>query len=246
MLNKILIIGESCKDVFIYGKVERLEPAAPVPVVKAVKTVTNGGMAMNVAMNLKSLGIVYDIHTNSTWESITKTRIVEQTTNHMFLRMDSNENEYQSCLPKEIDFSKYIAVIICDYNKGFLTKKDIQYICKSHSLVFLDTKKKLEQWCECATYIKINQVEYNNAKKITKKIRENLIITLGSKGAKYLDKVYSVQQTEVKDLSGAGDTFLAGLVSNYIKTKDMDRAIEFANECATKVVQKQGVSTIGN
>ena len=29
---KILVIGDSCKDVFIYGKVERLSPDAPVPI----------------------------------------------------------------------------------------------------------------------------------------------------------------------------------------------------------------------
>jgi len=29
---KILVIGDSCKDVFIYGKANRLCPEAPVPV----------------------------------------------------------------------------------------------------------------------------------------------------------------------------------------------------------------------
>ena len=48
----------------------------------------------------------------------------------------------------------------------------------------------------------------------------------------------------VKDVSGAGDTFLAALVVEYLKTNDIKSAITFANECATKVVQKRGVAVI--
>jgi rfaE bifunctional protein kinase chain/domain len=47
-----------------------------------------------------------------------------------------------------------------------------------------------------------------------------------------------------KDVSGAGDTFLAGLVAEYAKTQNIEQAIEFAQECTTIVVQKLGVSTI--
>ena len=34
---KVLIIGDSCKDIFIYGKVKRLTPEAPVPVFNPTK-----------------------------------------------------------------------------------------------------------------------------------------------------------------------------------------------------------------
>jgi len=29
---KIIVIGESCKDIFVYGDCDRLSPEAPVPV----------------------------------------------------------------------------------------------------------------------------------------------------------------------------------------------------------------------
>jgi len=241
---KVLIIGESCKDVFVYGKVERLEPAAPVPIVQATNTVVNGGMAMNVAMNMKSLGVEYDICTNSSWETITKTRIVEQNTNYMFLRMDSGEDQYGRCDLSQVDFSKYSAVIISDYNKGYLTKQDIRRICKQHSLTFLDTKKPIGKWCDLATYIKINNAEYGSSQGITDSVREKLIITLGAEGAEHLGEKYPVKEAQVKDLSGAGDTFLAGLVKKYIETKNINESIKYANQCATVVVQKRGVSTL--
>ena len=48
----------------------------------------------------------------------------------------------------------------------------------------------------------------------------------------------------VKDVSGAGDTFLSGLVVEYSRSKDINKAIHFAQECTTIVIQKSGVSTI--
>ena len=32
--SKILVIGDSCKDIFRYGSIDRLAPEAPVPVIK--------------------------------------------------------------------------------------------------------------------------------------------------------------------------------------------------------------------
>ena len=71
-----------------------------------------------------------------------------------------------------------------------------------------------------------------------------MIVTIGSKGCKYRDEIFPVQGVSVKDVSGAGDTFLAALVLSYLKNNDIKSAITFANECATKVVQKRGVAVI--
>ena len=53
---------------------------------------------------------------------------------------------------------------------------------------------------------------------------------------------YPVEQVDVFDLSGAGDTFHAGLVAEYLETEDMEAAIKFANQCASEVIQKKGVA----
>jgi sugar/nucleoside kinase (ribokinase family) len=71
-----------------------------------------------------------------------------------------------------------------------------------------------------------------------------MIITLSNKGCQYKDKLYPVEKVQIRDVSGAGDTFLSGLVTEYVLTKDIEKAIKFAQECATIVVQKPGVSTI--
>ena len=79
---------------------------------------------------------------------------------------------------------------------------------------------------------------------LSSKIKKNVITTLGSGGAIYRDVQYDVKDVEIKDLSGAGDTFLAGLVSEFLKTNNIEESINFANMCATDVVQKQGVTVV--
>lgn len=52
----ILIVGDLILDVFIRGKVKRISPEAPVPVVEVVNETTHLGGAANVAQNIRSLG----------------------------------------------------------------------------------------------------------------------------------------------------------------------------------------------
>ena len=242
---KILVIGESCLDVFHYGSCRRLAPAAPVPVFNLIDTKKTGGMAMNVYNNLKILEKNVEIYTNKNWQNIRKTRYVEKHSNHMFLRVDENDTEFRKANLKEMDFSLYDAIVVSDYDKGFLTKQDMKTISSKHPKTFLDTKKELGDWCKDFTFIKINGYEYDKTKHLLdKEIRKKLIITQGSKGCLFRNKSYSVPMVEVKDVSGAGDTFLASFVYKFINTDQIEPSIQFANQCATKVVQKRGVSTI--
>jgi len=248
MPNRILVIGDSCKDIFEYGTCNRLSPEAPVPVFNLVNSTENGGMAINVKNNIASLGCDVDICTNRGWESITKTRLIDLRTNHMFMRLDCNEGKYRKIsqnILKSIDYKSYDCIVVSDYDKGFLSEKDIKYISKQHPLVFLDTKKIIGDFCNDIFTIKINIHEYQASKQnISADLEEKIIVTLGHKGCRYRGVTYPVPKTEVKDVSGAGDTFLAGLVFEYSKSGSMEKAVIFANECATKVVQKRGVSIV--
>lgn len=51
-----LIIGDVMIDAYYWGKVERISPEAPVPVVQVQKRENRLGGAANVALNVKSLG----------------------------------------------------------------------------------------------------------------------------------------------------------------------------------------------
>ena len=129
---KFLVIGDSCIDVFRYGKVNRLAPEAPVPIIIPEKETTNPGMAGNVVKNIEALGHQVDFITNTT--DIKKIRYICSKYNHLLLRVD--ENDYcqpitQKVLDK-IKWEKYDAIIISDYCKGFLDENDIKFITTKH------------------------------------------------------------------------------------------------------------------
>jgi sugar/nucleoside kinase (ribokinase family) len=68
---------------------------------------------------------------------------------------------------------------------------------------------------------------------------------MSERGAMYNGKTFPVNNDiEVRDLSGAGDTFMASLVVSYLKTLDIEQSIQYANEMASLVVQKKGVVTL--
>ena len=242
---RILVIGESCKDVFHYGICRRLCPEAPVPVFNSVGFVENGGMAMNVYNNIKALGANVEICTNKNWSNIIKTRFVEKRSNHMFMRLDENDDQYSKCNIDQVDFSLFDAVVVSDYNKGFLDEQLMYNISLMHPLTFLDTKRLFGKWCDRFSFIKINNVEHDNNKSfITDNIKSKLIVTKGPMGCLYRGKLYPVPVVEIKDTSGAGDTFISGLCVKYCLTGNIEESIKFANECSTKAVQKLGVAVI--
>ena len=247
---KILVLGDACEDVYVYGNCSRLAPEAPVPVFVKTNEKRNGGMALNVYNNLISLGADCEILHNQ--EKIEKTRYVDEQTNHLFIRVDSDERDIKRIPEKFLEKSflnNFDAVVISDYNKGFLHEEDIKKICFYHPLTFMDTKKKLGDWAEGCKWIKINEKEHENTKNEIKDrsyiFRESLIVTLGSKGCMYKDQLYPVKKVEIKDLVGAGDTFLASFAYKYLQTKDVNESLNFANECATIVVQRKGVLAVG-
>ena len=243
---KILVIGDSCKDIFIYGDIVRIAPEAPVPIIKPILRKENPGMASNVVANLEALGAEVDLITNK--EEISKVRYVDKRYNQMVLRVDKNDKcKRYSGVYEIVD---YDALIISDYNKGFLTEDDIAAFAeRAECPVFLDTKKFLGDWCKNIDFIKINSLEHEkNFEQLPKYpyLYNKLIVTKGKQGCEYKNKTYPTKEVPVRDVSGAGDTFIAGLAFEYVKNNDIKKAINFAQKCTTTVVQKSGVATIKN
>mgnify|MGYP003654076819 FL=1 len=165
------------------------------------------------------------------------------------MRLDKGDSDIRQI--EDIDVSalkEYSAIIISDYNKGYLLEEDIEFISSNHDLVFLDTKKLLGNYARNCSYIKINEYEYEKTKHLLPDLgdwlQESLIVTLGSTGCKYKGTIFPVEKVEVKDLTGAGDSFLSALCVKFDQTRDIEESIRFANECASIVVQLKGVNTI--
>jgi len=239
-MSEVQIVGESCVDVYIYGRCPRLSPEAPVPVFVQERIERAPGMAGNVVANLRALGVTGPFLTQE--QAITKTRYVEETRNHPLLRVDDD--------PPVTQFDWIVdpetPLVLVDYNKGFLKGEDMAKATLP-PLSFMDTKKPLGSWCRGVTFIKVNEHECKASWDFIQAnpwMDEKLIVTLGHRGASYMGRVYPVKEAQVFDVTGAGDTFFAGFIASYLKSKDVGHAIMVANECARRVVMQRGTSVV--
>lgn len=233
---KVLLIGDAAVDVYNFGTINRLSPEAPVPVFITENTVTLDGMAKNVGNNLKSLGCKV---TGFFGVPSTKTRFIDSRSKQHIMRLDDDRDPEGQFNAEIFDMSEYDAVVISDYDKGYVGYKTILDIVNYFSgPIFIDTKKiDLTAFDREDVYVKINLHEYNSLVGYCK----NIITTLGKEGARYKDHVYQAPQVEVADVCGAGDTFLAALAYEYLNTDDINKAIQFANRAASVTVKHIGV-----
>lgn len=238
----VLLLGDSCIDEYKIGTVDRLSPEAPVPVIKITETETVPGMASNVKLNLENIGVFVDFVTNQ--ETIYKTRYIDKRSGQHMLRVDTEPDLVPWKENTPFPISDYDAVVISDYNKGFLTYENIEQIIKqTRGPVFIDTKKQdLSRFSAEHVYVKINELEY----KARWSVPKNLIVTLGDKGAMLktinprTETLYPTKSVDVVDVCGCGDTFLAALTAEYLYTKNIEQSILFANAAAGVTVQHRG------
>ena len=147
----VLIVGDVMIDRYLHGKVNRISPEAPVPVVELQKQEDRLGGAANVALNIKALGATpylysvvgddtegvtfqnlmteFDLNTegvmtSSDRKTTVKTRIMAGT--HQMLRVDS-ENTH--------DLEENLQAIFLDKIRNLLAVKQI------HVIVFQDYNK---------------------------------------------------------------------------------------------------------
>jgi len=228
---KVLLIGDSCTDEYVYGSCERLNPEAPVPILKFNRKETKKGMAWNVRENIESFGIEVYMITNQ--ETITKTRYIDEKYNQQILRVD-NEPDLK---PMEYDLpdGHFDALVISDYDKGFLSNEKVFELVEwFDGPVFIDSKKTKLPKESC--FVKINDLEFSKLDNPA----DNLIITRGSKGAEYRGKLYPGEKVDIFDAVGAGDTFLSAMVYFYLKYGKIEEAIPYANKAAAIAVSNFG------
>tara|TARA_R100000008_G_C3576695_1_gene165715 strand:- start:70 stop:831 length:762 start_codon:yes stop_codon:yes gene_type:complete len=242
-----LLIGESCIDRYRYGICDRLSPEAPVPVLKHLYHEDKDGMAKNVFGNLKNLGVEPLLVTNS--EPVVKSRYVDERTKQHLLRVDEGEcSRLKPLTLSDIeatagDLNLFDVILFSDYDKGLITSEfALQVTEKYKDVVFFVDSKKSDLSCYKNCVLKINEKEKAELK--MKPEACELIVTVGKNGAIWNGECFPVDNVEVFDVCGAGDTFFAGLVSCFLVTKNLRKSIKFANLCASISVQKFGTYQI--
>jgi D-glycero-beta-D-manno-heptose-7-phosphate kinase len=155
--KRILVIGDLMLDEFIWGKVSRISPEAPVPVVKVTSESYFPGGAANVARNVQELtgaasivglagndpqgdrlvallrasGIeTSGVQRDPAWSTIVKTRIIAR--NQQVVRVDREGHAPAGNRPLpglEEAIASSDAVVVADYGKGFVTQPLADRIC---------------------------------------------------------------------------------------------------------------------
>lgn len=287
---EVLVIGDMILDIYSIGKISRISPEAPVPVVLNAKTSYAAGGAANVATNLASMGlnisiagilgkdsnaqqlhkILENYHISSTLiqsescPTITKLRVIGD--GRHIVRLDSemkfdqeSEQLFQQVLKLEAPL-----VVLSDYDKGSVVnpEKYITHFQSKGIKVIVDPKKEMSAYAG-AWFIKPNKNEFvtfigsfDNHEELIGKARaaiykyhfEHMLVTLGGEGMMYVTinhyEFFPAKDQEVADITGAGDTVMAGLVFGLVKGYSIKEAILFSKRMAELSVTKVGTYVI--
>lgn len=231
---KILLIGDNCIDQYHYGNVTRISPEGPVPVLDFKHAETKPGMAANVRVNLEALGCdVEFLHGNKT---CVKTRFIDIKSRQQLIRVDQDQVSNRVKIDCKT-LNDYSAVVISDYAKGSVDYTVVQKVKNNFKgPIFMDTKMTDLEYFN-GIFVKINEKEHSQAQSEC----DDLIVTLGERGAKYKGKIYPTPKIEVADVCGAGDTFLAAMTWAYLEYGSITKAIPFAIRASSITVQHTGV-----
>lgn len=202
---RILVVGDVILDSYLIGKVERISPEAPVPVVEVEGEEFRLGGAGNVAKNLSSLGvktflcgvigkdeagsILRSLLANNGVEAFLvederpttkKTRVVSL--NQQLLRIDWESREKVKGdslrkLRKVIKTLDVDGIIVSDYAKGVITKEIIQEIKDKGVFWAVDPRPVNKTLYKCASLMTPNEKEL---KELTKPF-EGSVEELGKK-----------------------------------------------------------------
>ena len=240
-MANVIVIGDKCTDKYVFGKTTRLSPEQPVPVLDQTRIEERPGMAGNTELNLQAFGI--NTVLLSQRELITKTRFVDTNSGYQLMRLDETP-EVGRIANAELKMAMMHmnpdAIVISDYDKGYITDEDLWHLCNNFNRpVFVDTKKR-RLFHKDNVFWKINKKEYNDLDKDHLPNDTHLIVTLGSDGALWRGLKFLPQVVKVFDVCGAGDTFMAALVYEFLKTSDMQKSIDLANRAAAISVTHPG------
>lgn len=247
-MHKVLLIGDACLDVYIFVHNHRKNPETDAPLLTEMDRIVTGGMGRNVKRCLEALGI--EVVAKLATAMSEKVRIVDNDSGQNYFRVDHDVRAEPADL-SDINFYEFDAVVISDYNKGYIREETILEVQDKFSgPIFLDTKKtNIAKFDRCL--IKINEDEYL---KITSEIPVDTVVTTGSTGAFIIDefgttKVPGVPAKAV-DTCGAGDVFLSGYVFGYLEESpstwyELKYAVEYGNILAAKSVEVYGIPAQG-
>lgn len=295
-MKKILVIGDTIIDKYIYLETLKISDEAPVITHNINKTSYNLGGGSNVGRNIKTLGcecdylglknfdndkLIQSLFKESKIKSFLftcknsvpiKTRIISR--NQQISRFDTKNEIYIS--PKtwnkiynfiNKNIYKYDFVVFSKYFDGFLEPSFVNYVankCKLNNIpTILDNRQSNSLDYHNIDFLKLNFKEFqnlickkidNNNETISMNLKEiynkanykNIIVTRAEKDVILINKqkeihYFPIEKSEVVDVSGAGDTFVATIACFYNNTSNIE-TIKLAIKASKISISKLGTS----
>lgn len=217
---------------------------------------------------LAAAGVHHQLSVDPGIRTTLKLRLIGQ--NQQMLRVDFEEPpSHESLAAKRADFEALVSsadiVVLSDYGKGALHRvaELIAIARRCGKPVLVDPKGRDYQRYAGATVVTPNRSEFSDAVGGWKDAEEMdgkaeslrtslgldaLLLTMSDQGMKLYRQGHTLHQparaSEVFDVSGAGDTVIAGMAVMLGSGQSWENAVAFANTAAGIAVGKLGTSIV--
>lgn len=231
---KVAVIGDLIIDQYVMGTAIRLCPEAPVPVVVPVQATyeTRGGAGL-VSDQLKEL-----IGAEKVVEFFGSKSRKERTfvDGRLVLRVDhdtlSTEPSYADTVIGILQHEPVSMLVISDYGKGALDRRsasDIMRAAERMDIPVLVDSKQNWMWYAGAYAVFPNKNEMSSYL-VTPNMR-HVIQKLGAMGCEVDGMHLPGYEHEVRDVTGAGDVFMAAFAAKLFVSDEIELAevADFAN-----------------
>lgn len=243
---KALVVGDSMRDLYHFGHVDRLSPEAPVPVFIEDRQKGRPGGAANVASNLVALGCQVESVFPISGKTTEKHRYMVGHQQLFRIDRDILSTPELKDISAAVTLSDWAdVVVLSDYAKGWLTPEMCQHIIAAGKPVVVDPKGA--QWAKYAgaTVICPNEREYLNWARDY--FPPSIVLKRGEDGIDLIEcgrdwRNYPAQGRQVFDVTGAGDTVVAVVAAMVGAGEELADACVVANAAAGVVVGKIGTS----
>ncbi|MCC7572167.1 MAG: carbohydrate kinase family protein [Candidatus Methanofastidiosum sp.] len=147
--------------------------------------------------------------------------------------------------PTKIEIAEH-SIKIAKENSNVVSFDPGEQLCYSHSEEVLKIIKNVDflfvNRHELSALLGSSDIE-EGGQYLKKRRAKNVIVKADKNGVYYFGKNYIHEKafpTKVIDPTGAGDTFSAAFISNYIGTSDIRSSLRFANAAASFCIQSYG------
>lgn len=251
-MKKVLIIGDTIVDEYIFGHATRLCPEGPVPVIVPQRTETRGGGARLVANQLEILIGEENVMFLSGSQSKKKRIFADD---HLICRLDEDSltvsTKFEEFVLEHMCGEHgpfYDILVISDYGKGALPPETVHNILAAakYMTVLVDAKNNFEYYSTAFALFpnESEKVEFYNQRQPFK--FPNVVKKLGPRGCSVNGQIVPLENEHpVKDVTGAGDCFLAAFAAKMAAgSTDLIECAKFANRVAARSVEFVGTKIV--